>query len=402
MVKFKLTVLFLFFYLLQGVAQIIKLDSTSLYKKKSLTYEEVNIVSSYYSQDGNHSAVTGGIGTEKLTDISNTIDVKFYKEDGNGIRKNYGLEIGLDSYTSASSDNIDLKKSSASSEDARFYPSINYSVENRYTGFTKGAHLSFSTEWDYKSIGGGISMSKSYPKKGTELSLKINGFYDTYQLIIAQELRKNPGGGGNGKEGTSPRTSLDASFTLAQVLHNKLQAAIIIDAAYQQGLLSTPFHRVYLNNGSLVKEKLPDSRFKIPLGMRLNWYMNDKFVARSFYRYFKDSWGLSSHTVNLDLSYRVSPSLVLGPNGRFYTQSGNKYFGAHKTLPSTATYVTSDYDLSDFNSQMYGLSAKYNTFKSGGYTTISSIEMRAGLYKRNDGLKAWIVTVGLNFSGKKG
>jgi hypothetical protein len=36
-------------------------------------------VSSYYKQDGNNSAVTGGISSEELTDISNTLDVKLIK-----------------------------------------------------------------------------------------------------------------------------------------------------------------------------------------------------------------------------------------------------------------------------------------------------------------------------------
>jgi hypothetical protein len=33
---------------------------------RTLKLDEINIVSAYYAQDGNHSAVTGGIGTEKL------------------------------------------------------------------------------------------------------------------------------------------------------------------------------------------------------------------------------------------------------------------------------------------------------------------------------------------------
>ena len=49
-------------------------NDTTAYKPRKLTFEEANLVSSYYKQDGNNSAVTGGIGTENLTDYSNTID----------------------------------------------------------------------------------------------------------------------------------------------------------------------------------------------------------------------------------------------------------------------------------------------------------------------------------------
>ena len=49
---------------------------TSNYQSRKLKVEEIEFVSSYYHQDGNNSAVTGGIGTEKLTDYGNTIDLR--------------------------------------------------------------------------------------------------------------------------------------------------------------------------------------------------------------------------------------------------------------------------------------------------------------------------------------
>jgi len=60
--------------ILSGFSQPVQ-DSTK-YKTRKLQLEEINFVSGYYRQDGNNSAVTGGIGTEKLTDFTNTLDVK--------------------------------------------------------------------------------------------------------------------------------------------------------------------------------------------------------------------------------------------------------------------------------------------------------------------------------------
>ena len=48
---------------------------TSGYKKQKLKIDEVNFISSYYTQNGNNSAVTGGEGTEKLTDIATNFEV---------------------------------------------------------------------------------------------------------------------------------------------------------------------------------------------------------------------------------------------------------------------------------------------------------------------------------------
>src|SRR3954463_11201669 len=81
-------------------------DSTN-YKSRKLKLEEVNLVSSYYHQDGNNSAVEGGIGSEKLTDIANVIDVKLVKYDKKDRKHSFVLDAGIDNYSSASSDMID-------------------------------------------------------------------------------------------------------------------------------------------------------------------------------------------------------------------------------------------------------------------------------------------------------
>jgi Protein of unknown function (DUF3570) len=400
MLKINLFSLFFLFMIFNSYAQIIKLD-TVMYEKKKLTFQEANLVNSYYSQNGVHSAVTGGIGSEKLTDFSNTFDIKFSKQNQFGIKKTYGAEIGIDYYSSASSDKIDYRVSSASSSDVRFYPSLNYSRENLKSGITTGGQVSFSSEWDYKSFGGGLHFNKSSKDKNTDIGFRANAFYDIYTLVIAEGLRKNSSGGrrDKGVEGSSPRTSLDASLSISRVLTPKLQMSLILDVAYQQGLLSTPFHRVYTSDGGLTKEVLPSSRVKLPIGLRANWMVFDNMTLRGFYRFFKDDWGLSSHTVQMEVPIRLSTYFVVGPYGRYYKQSGNKYFGAYQTIDPSTEFKTSDYDLSDFTSTHTGVSLKYNLFKAYKYFNLNTLECRAGYYKRSDGLHAGIVTVSLQFRG---
>src|SRR5688572_28886683 len=79
---------------------------TSQYKSRRLTFEEINFVTGYYWQDGDNSAVTGGTGTEKLTDISNSLQLKLYRYGKTKRKQTILFEIGVDHYTSASSDNI--------------------------------------------------------------------------------------------------------------------------------------------------------------------------------------------------------------------------------------------------------------------------------------------------------
>ncbi|MFW9596865.1 MAG: hypothetical protein ACMV0Y_02845 [Paludibacter sp.] len=81
---------------------------------------EANFLSSYYSQDGNNSPVTGGVGTEELTDFANVFIVNVPLDSVNSV----SLFAGVDAYTSASSDNIDSNVSSASMSDTRGYGTL--------------------------------------------------------------------------------------------------------------------------------------------------------------------------------------------------------------------------------------------------------------------------------------
>src|SRR5665213_590672 len=133
------------FYLqiLNSFSQTTVQSDSSAYKDQKLKLQEVNFVSGYYHQNGDHSAVTGGVGTELLHDIANTIDLKFSKNTPSGNIHSLDFEMGVDTYTSASSGKIrpDSTFSSngnnghntlshPSSQDTRIYPSLSYLTEN--------------------------------------------------------------------------------------------------------------------------------------------------------------------------------------------------------------------------------------------------------------------------------
>ena len=92
------------------------------YKKKPLTHTDVEMVFSYYTQDNNHSAVTGGIGTEDLQVYATDLSYNYIKDSVHTIH----FDIGLDVITSASTDNIDFIPSSASRLEFRPHFNLGY------------------------------------------------------------------------------------------------------------------------------------------------------------------------------------------------------------------------------------------------------------------------------------
>ncbi|MEN2416201.1 DUF3570 domain-containing protein [Flavobacterium mesophilum] len=379
--------------LLQSRAQDIPADSTG-YKSRKLKVEEVNLVSSYYSQDGSHSAVTGGIGTQKLTDIANTIDVKLVKYGQTGIRHTFDIEAGIDHYTSASSDLIDMSaNSSASSSDNRFYPSLTYLRENEQKGRILGIGLSSSTEFDYQSFGGNISFSQKTKDRNGEFTARFQTFIDQLKLIAPIELRA-PGEG----YGSAARNTFAGTLSYSQVINQRLQVMLVGDLISQNGYLSLPFHRVYFADGTVHQEKMPDTRFKIPLGIRASYFMGDNIIIRAYYRYYADSWNLKAHTADLEIPVKLTQAFSLSPFYRYYSQSAAKYFKPYGQHTQADEYYTSNYDLSKFSSNFLGMGLKLTP--PGGIFGLehwNTLEIRYGHYTRSNDLASDIISINIKY-----
>ena len=402
-----------------------KTDSTT-FKSKKLSLEEINIVSSYYHQDGNNSAITGGIGTEKLSDYANFINIKLNKYNKKELKHSIDLEIGIDHFTSASSDNVspntgtNASTSSVDAKDTRIYPAINWQVENEKKGTTFGTGLSVSSEFDYLSFGANFIYGKKFNQNNSEISGKVQVYIDQLKLVYPAELIPISAASSNGghdddddkyisnfeeeegkSEGNYPtrlRNSFSNSITFAQIINKNIQVAFTADAVYQNGYLGLPFHRVYFNDNSVHKENLPDTRMKIPLGFRANYFIGDKVILRSFYRYYHDDWGLTAHTLELETPVKVTPFFSITPFYRYYKQTAVDYFAPYKSHTSADQYYTSNYDLSAFNSNFYGAGIRLTPPKGVfGIQRLSMLELRYGHYTRTNGLKSDIVSMNLKF-----
>ena len=392
-------------------------DSTN-YATRKLKIEEINIISAYYHQDGNNSAVTGGIGTENLTDFSNTFELQMSKYGKNGLKHTFAFELGVDHYTSASSDQIDpYSISSASMSDVRIYPSLNWTISNDKTGNAFGLSGSYSHEYDYQSIGGGINLTRVSKDKNTQFDFKALAFLDTWKVILPVELRPAGYGSGSDKDARGggsvdyrPRNSFSTSLSISQVISTRLQAAVIVEPSYQKGLLATKYQRVYFNGNfftgagptaSIFNERiesLPESRYKLPIALRLNYFFDDHFIIRAFYRYYTDTWGIKSSTAELEIPVKLTSFLSVSPYYRYVNQQGTRYFAQYGQHSPTETYYTSDYDLSTLTSNFIGanfrLSPPLGVF---GWQRFSSLEIRAGHYARSTGLNSNIVTLAMQF-----
>ena len=429
--------IFLLFITAIGFSQ--ENDSTQVsYKKRVLESIEVDFLMSYYQQDGIHSAVAGGNGMEELTDITPTIVVAIPLNEDDVLT----VDVGISAYSSASSGNINPFDSStpspwqassgASAQDQLTTLVINYSHSSDDRNTIWNAHLSGSTEYDYSSIGFGGGLIKLFNDKNTEVGIAANVYLDTWQPIYPKELQDFADNGSNlnggifnyfsisGNTDYNPtkfvfhdqvnRNSFALSFSFSQVVNQNLQFSVFLDVLQQQGLLSTPYQRVYFSDvaDSFINEfqladdieRLPDNRFKIPIGTRWNYYVNEKLVIRSYYRYYFDDWGIQAHTANIELPYKITDQFTIIPIYRYYAQTESDFFAPYEKHESTEKFYTSDYDLSTFEAHQYGLGVNYMDIFTGSHIWkfgLKSIDFRYNHYSRNDGLEADIVAFGIKF-----
>ncbi|TGV01111.1 DUF3570 domain-containing protein [Flavivirga rizhaonensis] len=412
-------------------------DSNKAYKKRVLETTEVDFLTSYYSQDGDNAAVSGGIGTEELTDITGTFVVSIPMNDDDILT----IDTGISAYTSASSSNVDpfddgpadpfQASSGASSSDlwANLTGSYSHSSDDRNDIWS--AKVSISTEYDYFSIGFGGSYTKLFNEKNTELSINTNVFIDTWNAIYPTELRPFTNGGNGlndnlftnntitGNSNYNPifskfdnegRQTYALGFSFSQILHKNIQSSLALDLVQQQGLLSTPFQRVYfadiadsfINNFQLADaiEQLPDNRFKIAIGGRLNWYLNETFTLRTFYRYYFDDWGITSHTASIEVPIKITDKFTLYPSYRFYNQTAADYFAPYEMALSSNEFYTSDYDLSEYSANQLGFGISYTDIFTKAHIWklgLKSIDLKFYQYDRDTNFNSNIITAGFKF-----
>lgn len=370
---------------------------SSAYKKRKLKLDEVNFVHGYYQQSGQNAAVDGGVGDEALMDISNVISVTLLKGDKKGREHSMGVKVGIDYYTSASSDRIDPRTiSSASSADVRVYPSLTWNMYNESKRREFGANLAFSAEYDYTSSGFGVSYGGHSKNKNSNWVLRAQAYIDQWSLIYPIELR------GREELSRSDRSSYSGSFVLSQVVNKRLQVAIMADYIHQAGLLSTPYHRFFFEGASLpTLEKLPEQRAKFPVGARLNYFLGDRMIIKSWARYYSDNWNLKSTTYQVEVPIKLTSFLSLYPFYRGNQQSGIDYFHERNSLvQGAADFYTSDFDLSSFTSDFYGIGFRWAP--PGGLFSTDKIKLkwselglRYGHYERSTGLSADIISLHL-------
>ena len=359
----------------------------SVFIKQSVKSTQYEYLFSYYQQDGDHSAITGGTGTEELKVFINKLNITHTIDSFNTIL----IEAGVDMISSASTDKIDFVVSSASAEDNRFWIAAGYQRGLKDKKQLLGVRPSFAMESDYLSWGLSAWWTSRNDLNNWRYGINMQLFADDLRwgrlnedfrrpvtVVYPVELRDSVW------FDVYMRYTYNIDFDLQHDINRRMSIGLFPGVIIQHGLLSTPFHRFYFAGATdAVVENLPQQRVKIPLGIQLNSFIGARTVIQLYYRYYWDNYGIHGHTINLETPIKIIPQLTLVPFVRFYSQKGAKYFFPYQTANVGEAYFTSDYDLSGFTSFKYGAGIRFSFVKD---TFFKQISIRYAHYTRSDGL----------------
>lgn len=402
--KDRVQILFLVLTSLISCSTWAQQDST--YKKKALTTMDVTAFFSFYNQEGQHSAVTGGEGDEHLQVVHAGADIQY------GINSSLILfSAQVDVISSPSTDKIDFIKSSASEHDNHVQASLGYQYSFTKKRIKVGAAYLFGMESDYFSNGVSTWINWLSAKKTQALGIGVDVFFDdlrwgrlnsrgNYQpitLVYPSELRRKQW------FDIYHRNSYNLNVNFRQDINRKLAVNISSGITYQEGVLSTPFHRVYFADTSITRvENLPSQRVRFPLGIHANWFAKQQLVLKAYYRLYYDNFGILAHTVALQSIIKPNNKWSIYPFVRGYYQTASPYFAPYKQHESSSLFYTSDYDYSSFFTIKGGVGIGFfPDWRLGKKSKFyfNNIVVRYSFMYRTDGLSAHVI--GLQFGLKK-
>jgi len=267
------------------------------------------------------------------------------------------LVYTADVWTSAS---IDIRSSASKTVDQKVpkpvteqRDEVNATLTQEWNDVSVSATYRYSHEYDYVSHGGTLNGSYALAEKSTTLDLRLNFTFDDVGRAGDRSFNRNV-------------RNLGARVGFTQLLDTDtfVQGAYELMSAH--GFNSSAYRYVGLGsvnglcNGEGMKhcllESNPTERLRHALVANLRRALGEHFSFGLGYRFYLDSWNLSSHTALAELSYMPSTTLMFAVRYRFYLQGAAKHY--RKTYETTATdlrYYTNDKELSPLSSHRLAL-----------------------------------------------
>ena len=301
-------------------------------------------------------------------------DAQYHYYDGGGVevegptvlvRKNFAEKFSIfgkyhqDSITGASPDV--LAGASRYSEDRD-----EYSIGGTYLHNNTLMSLSYtySDEPDYEANTAGFGISHDMFGDLTTISLGFSYGYDTIERVDAPDFEEN-------------LRRYQYSLSLSQVITKTITASLSYDATVEDGFLNNPYRFVIIANvpQGLGSEVYPGTRTGQATAIRATKYWSFRGATSLGYRYFRDTWDITAHTVDFNYSQYFGNRWLADLYLRYYTQDAADFYS--NNFATAQNFMARDKELSTFDSYSIGARVSYKLFEEYAYFNNGTVNLAA-------------------------
>ena len=336
--------------------------------------DELHIKSSFYHQ-------TDGGGNEAIDEDASVFETIVFVNKNIDENDDVSVRILADLFSAASVERAHNPEYRANQSGASgdFVAGGTLGWKHAFDRWDWASNTSISKEYSYLSLGVGTSGSLRFNEDNSTLSLSLQTYQDTVDMIRFNGL----------KDPEEDRNTYTANLSLTQILTPRSLVDITYSHTEQDGFLATQYSSVFIN-GVEDFEILPDARSRDSLTVRYKHAVGDTDAWEAGLRQYTDDWGINATTLDLRYFKYVNTRLLLEPTYRLHTQSEADYYKPSFTVAEP--FQTSDPDLGDFLGHMVGLKA--NLLDREILWLKGDFDVGAYFYTRDNGLDMFWLTFG--------
>lgn len=257
-----------------------------------------------------------------------------------------------DVWTSAS---IDIRTSASKRPVTEQRDEINTTVTQEWDDLSVSATYRYSHEYDYISHGGTLSGSYAMAEKSTTLDFRLGATFDA----VGRAGDLNPYRDVRNMNFRLGLTQLIDPNTFVQAGYEIMDSNGFNSSTYRYVGFGTPNGLCTEQPGKryCIPERNPTDRLKHAIVASARRAFGESFSVGVGYRFYLDSWAVSSHTGTVELGWLASHDLLIALRYRFYMQAAAKHYKRRfdESDASNMPAFSNDKELSAFMSHRLAL-----------------------------------------------
>jgi len=223
---------------------------------------------------------------------------------------------------------------------------LDVSLSRRQGEYTHTLGVGHSTEDDYRAWYGSYSGKKENAETLATYSWGVSLSSDDIEPTDALEF---------GRIESASRDSWSVSLGYSQILNKNAVFQTGAALTSHSGFLSDPYKMV-LVGGFLLADQRPDDRVQFAWTNRLRHYLTISGAAlQADYRYFRDSWDIQAHTLDLAWVQPLASGWELTPAVRYHSQTSADFYAPFFNDSPDDPWWSSDFRLATFGALSYRL-----------------------------------------------